>query len=91
MKTILVDDEENSLDILEIEIKEYCPQVEIVAKCKSGPEAIKAVRESKPDLVFLDIEMPQMNGFEVLKNLEDEDFDVPDKLRDYLITGDLMP
>ncbi|MDH3247062.1 MAG: LytTR family DNA-binding domain-containing protein [Saprospiraceae bacterium] len=76
MKTILVDDEENSLDILEIELKEYCPQVEIVAKCKSGREAIAAVHEFNPDVVFLDIEMPQMNGFEVLKNLEDQEFDV---------------
>ncbi len=76
MKTILVDDEENSLDILEIELKEYCPQVEIVAKCKSGQEAIAAVHEFNPDVVFLDIEMPQMNGFEVLKNLEDQEFDV---------------
>ncbi len=76
MKTILVDDEENSLDILEIELKEYCPQVEIVAKCKSGKEAIAAVHEFNPDVVFLDIEMPQMNGFEVLKNLEDQEFDV---------------
>ena len=75
MKTILVDDEENSLDILEIELKEYCPQVEIVAKCKSGREAIAAVHEFNPDVVFLDIEMPQMNGFEVLKNLEDQEFD----------------
>ena len=43
------------------------PEVEIAAECANGFEAVKAVAEQKPDLVFLDIQMPKLDGFEVLE------------------------
>ena len=76
MKTIIVDDELHCIEILERHIKKYCPEVEIVARCQSGQEGIETIKSLKPDLVFLDIEMPQMNGFEMLAQIKDYQFDV---------------
>lgn len=66
MTAVLIDDERNALDVLSSQLDKYCPQVTIKKKCQSGEEGIKAILELKPDLVFLDIEMPKINGFEVL-------------------------
>lgn len=76
LKAILIDDEINALDALEIELNAYCPDVEIIAKCSSGETGLKSIRELNPDIVFLDIEMPWMNGFEMLQKLEHITFDV---------------
>lgn len=66
IKTIIIDDENNALEVLEIMLKKYCPEVEILEKCNSGNAGIEAIEKHKPDLVFLDIEMPHINGFDVL-------------------------
>jgi two-component system LytT family response regulator len=76
LRAILIDDEKSSLQSLEFEIKEYCPEVNIVASCKSPEEGIKSIQSEKPDLIFLDIEMPGMNGFELLQSLDSIAFDV---------------
>jgi len=73
---ILIDDEVNCLDVLEWTIRQQCPQVEILDKCTSAAQGIKSIREKKPDLVFLDIQMPHMNGFELLTELMPVQFDV---------------
>jgi two-component system, LytTR family, response regulator len=67
--TILVDDEPLSRKLLKEYLQDY-PDIKIVAECKNGRQAIKAINENKPDLVFLDIRMPGMDGFEVLENLK---------------------
>ena len=67
-KAILVDDELNSLQNLQIKIQEYCPTLKVVATTQVPEEAIKLIQQYKPDVIFLDIEMPRMSGFKMLEN-----------------------
>ncbi|MEJ1237180.1 LytTR family DNA-binding domain-containing protein [Chryseolinea sp. T2] len=76
IKTIIVDDEIHCLDTLNILLKEHCPTMNVVQQCKSGEEGYQAINFHKPDVVFLDIEMPGMNGFDMLKKLSDVNFSV---------------
>ncbi|MET0464620.1 MAG: LytTR family DNA-binding domain-containing protein [Chitinophagaceae bacterium] len=76
IKCILVDDEKNALEMMEWLLKTYCPQVEIVGMCNSAEEGIAAIHATKPDVVFLDIEMPKMNGFDMLEQFDKLFFDV---------------
>jgi len=76
IKTIIVDDEKPSLDVLSNYILEYCPSLEIVAKCQSTALAYKAIMEYNPQLVFLDVEMPLGTGFDLLKRFKNINFNV---------------
>ncbi len=76
INTIIVDDERHSCDALKMLLAKCCPQVEIIAICHSGAEAIKKIAELKPQLVFLDIEMPHMNGFQMLEQLPAINFEI---------------
>jgi two-component system LytT family response regulator len=67
IKSILIDDETHCLDTLGILLQEYCPDVQIIERCPSASTGLKAIEKFRPDLVFLDIEMPAMNGFEMLE------------------------
>lgn len=70
MKAVIIDDELSARNILTELIKEYFPNVlNLVAVCESPVSGIEAIREHKPDLVFLDVEMPEKSGFEMLKEL----------------------
>jgi len=69
MTTILVDDEPLALKLLKEYLQDF-PSIRIIGECKNGKQAIKAINENKPDLVFLDIRMPGLDGFEVLENLK---------------------
>lgn len=71
IRTVLVDDEPLALRGLEIRLKD-CPEVEVLAQCANGREALRAIRELRPDLVFLDIQMPGIDGFQVVKALAAE-------------------
>ena len=75
LKTILIDDDESNLSALSEKLK-HCPQVEIVARCESAEKGIEAIENLRPDLVFLDIEMPVMNGFVMLQQLEYKNFEL---------------
>ena len=68
IKAILIDDEVHCLSTLSILLNEYCPGVQIIEECRSAVDGIQAIRVKKPDLVFLDIEMPGMNGFQMLES-----------------------
>lgn len=70
IRAILIDDELHCIEALQNDLLRFCPQVTIAATGSSAKEGIIAIHEHKPDLVFLDIEMPVINGFEMLKMLE---------------------
>ena len=76
LKAIIVDDEGKARRILERFIVEYCPQLEIVAVVENVPEAVKAIQKTNPDVVFLDIEMPGYNGFQLLEFFDQIDFEI---------------
>lgn len=76
IKAILIDDEMHCLKTLDILLKEYCVNVQVLEKCNDAFTGLKAIERCKPDLVFLDIEMPQMNGFEMLGQLQQVNFAV---------------
>ncbi len=75
LKTVLVDDEINALEALEWKLNRYVDDIQII-KCNSPIEAIKVIQEEKPDLVFLDIDMPEMDGFTLLQKLSYTNFDL---------------
>lgn len=76
MKAILVDDERMSLEVLAIKLRKLAPEIEILATFQSSEEAVVGIRQLKPDVLFLDIEMPQMDGFTLLRRLEPYTFEV---------------
>jgi len=71
IKTIIVDDEELARERVRIFLAEN-NNFKVVAECRNGKECIEAILKHKPDLVFLDIQMPEMDGFEVLHQLKDD-------------------
>jgi two-component system LytT family response regulator len=75
LKTVLVDDEVNALEALEWKLNRYIGDIQII-KCSSPVEAIEVIQKEKPDLVFLDIEMPEMDGFTMLQKLTFTNFDL---------------
>jgi two-component system, LytTR family, response regulator len=76
IRAIIIDDENNALEMLEWQIQNYCTQVQVCALCKNAEEGIGAIHKFHPQLIFLDIEMPKKNGFEVLLAFPEPHFDV---------------
>lgn len=76
MKAYLVDDEPNALEVLAYEIKKVAPQLEIIHAFKDSEEALKVIQNDPPELLFLDIEMPYLNAFQMLDKLEHIDFKI---------------
>jgi two-component system LytT family response regulator len=76
MRSIIIDDEPQNAAILKNDLAQYCPSVEVASVCYSAKEGIMAIKKEKPDLIFLDIEMPWMNGFEMLEVLDEIHFSV---------------
>lgn len=69
LRTLVVDDEPLARDLLKASLKDI-PQVEVIGECQNGREAVEATLKLNPDLMFLDIQMPGMNGFDVVKALQ---------------------
>jgi len=68
IRTVIVDDEPLAREGIRLLIQDDAP-IEIVAECANGREAIEAIQTARPDLLFLDVQMPEMNGFDVLHHL----------------------
>jgi two-component system LytT family response regulator len=71
IRVLIVDDEPLARQNIRLLLNED-PEVELVGECGSGAEAIRCIRRERPDLLFLDIQMPEMNGFEVLERISTE-------------------
>jgi two-component system LytT family response regulator len=76
IRAVLIDDEKNALEMLEWQLQTYCPEIEVCAACQNADAGIIAINEQKPQLIFLDIEMPRKNGFELLQAFPEPSFDV---------------
>ena len=74
LKAIIIDDEPDCVRLLALQLKMYCKEVDVVASCTESVEGIEKIRTYQPDIVFLDIEMPVMNGFQLLEKLSNIDF-----------------
>jgi len=75
LKIVLVDDENDALEALEWKLNNYIEDVEVI-KCNSPIESIKIINKERPDIVFLDIQMPEMDGFTLLENLTNRKFNL---------------
>jgi two-component system LytT family response regulator len=76
IKTLIVDDEVNNRENLHALLKEYCKDVQVVGLADSVDSAYKIIKSQKPDLVFLDIKMPEKDGFKLLESLNEINFEV---------------
>lgn len=70
LKVVIIDDEKLARDLIKSFLNSYS-DIEIAAECENGFEGIKSINEHKPDLIFLDIQMPKLNGFEMLELIDD--------------------
>lgn len=70
IKAIIIDDEELGRDIINEYLGDY-PQIDVVAECRDAHEALEMIEKHQPELIFLDIQMPEINGFELLEMLDE--------------------
>lgn len=75
-RTIIIDDEHDAVNFINTIIDEYCPSLMVAGKAHNVSEGIQLINEVKPDLVFLDVEMPNGTGFDLLANFPEKEFDV---------------
>jgi len=76
IKAIIIDDEERARRVLSGMLEEFCDDVEIVGSSENVPQGVLEINRKKPDVVFLDIEMPDYSGFELLEFFKDIDFEI---------------
>lgn len=74
IRSIIIDDEQHCVKALSNDLQKNCPSVEVINTCSSAKEGILSIRKLNPDLIFLDVEMPWMNGFEMLEILGEVSF-----------------
>lgn len=72
IKAIIIDDEKIARDVVKTYLQKHQQEIHVVAECTNGFEGVKAVTELKPDLIFLDIQMPKLTGFEMLELLDEQ-------------------
>jgi two-component system LytT family response regulator len=76
IRAIIVDDEPDCCEILVTLLGEYCPEVKVTGVYNNGRDALQPILQQRPDMVFLDVEMPKMNGFEMLEQLSPVNFEI---------------
>ena len=76
ISAIIIDDEQNARSNLRMLLEDYCPEVTVVAEAQSAAEAREMIATHHPQLLFLDINMPNEDGFELLESLPEKDFSV---------------
>jgi two-component system LytT family response regulator len=76
IKAIIVDDEQHCCESLQWLLEKYCPEISLTAVCSDAESALTMIRQLEPQLVFLDVEMPGMSGFEMLESLPVVNFDI---------------
>src|SRR5215813_14851649 len=76
LKAIIIDDEARSRKALQLALNDYCPSVQVASIAETPENGIEAIIKHKPDLVFLDVQMPGMSGFDLLSHFPEIDFDV---------------
>jgi two-component system LytT family response regulator len=74
LKAIIIDDEPDCVALMALQLEQHCPQVQILLQTTKPEEGLQAIQKLEPDVVFLDVEMPRMNGFSLLEQLEDISF-----------------
>jgi two-component system LytT family response regulator len=76
INAILIDDERKALAILKNKIERLCPNVNIIAETQNPVEGIEFIKNLKPQLVFLDVAMPELSGFDLLSEIKNPDFEI---------------
>jgi len=76
IRAIIIDDEEGAVRVLTNLIKDYIPEIEVIAVAGNVPDGVLAINRNKPDVVFLDIEMPDYSGFELLEFFNEVKFEI---------------
>ncbi len=76
IRSIIIEDEKKSREVLRSLLERYCSYVEVVAEAEGVADGIEKIKTHSPDVIFLDIQMPDGSGFRLLKNLDKIDFDV---------------
>jgi len=76
IRVILIDDEQRALDILRLKLEKHFPSIQIIAEYTNPEEAVIGINTQNPDLIFLDITMPILSGFDVLSQIKNPDFEV---------------
>ncbi len=75
IKAIIIDDEVQARKLLHVLIKTHCPQISIADECADLPHGVKSIRKNKPDLIFLDIEMPGHSGLDILDFFDEKEIE----------------
>lgn len=76
IRAVLIDDEQNNIDNLQYLLHRHCPEVQVLATARNAADGKTSILQCQPDLVFLDIQMPDKNGFELLQSLPGYRFEV---------------
>ena len=74
IRSIIIDDEQHCIRALLNDLQKNCPSVEILDTCNSAKEGMISIKKHKPDLIFLDVQMPGMTGFDVLDEITHDPF-----------------